>query len=197
MRHNCRSDHFFRRAKKEGYRSRSAYKLKEIQKRFQLIRRGDRVLDLGSSPGGFLQVIREAVGEKGVIVGVDLMPIPPLPYGNIHLYRGDVRTIDMGSIMAKEGIQAFDVMTSDLSPNLSGITEVDEKRTLELFESCKEIARNYLRAGGYLLFKTFFFPSFKSMKKQMEGLFERCLVIKPQASKKESSEVYLLCLNKR
>lgn len=197
MRRYSPNDPFFRKAKKEGYRSRSAYKLKEVQERFQIFRKGDAVLDLGSSPGGFLQVIREAVGDRGIVIGVDILPIPPLPYKNVHFYQADVRTIDIRSIMKREGISGLDVITSDLSPNLSGITEVDEKNMLELVEASEKIVKQCLRKRGHFFLKTFFFPTFGEVRDRMETIFERTVVLKPKASRQQSSEIYILCLHKK
>ncbi|MCX7856811.1 MAG: RlmE family RNA methyltransferase [Deltaproteobacteria bacterium] len=187
-----RKDKFYLKAKDEGFRARSAYKLLEIQKRFQLIKSGDRVLDLGCSPGSFIQVIHRIVGEKGFIVGIDLLETESFPSSNVVIRKGDVCEIDIKSIMEEYGIPSFDIITSDISPNISGIREVDEENRKRVYESIKKITVAGLKTGGHLIMKCFFTESFIPIKNDLKNMFKRVVVFKPQASRKISPEVYLI-----
>jgi|YelNatPaOPRAMG01_1025707.scaffolds.fasta_scaffold03511_5 23S rRNA (uridine2552-2'-O)-methyltransferase len=190
-------DAFFLKAKNEGYRARSAYKLLEIQKKFRVIKRGDRVLDLGCSPGSFIQVIREIIGEKGFVLGIDLLDTERFYAKNVLTIKADVKDVTMDMIKKICGIECFNVITSDISPNICGINEVDEANRKEVYEAIKKIVRTGLKKGGNFVMKSFFTESFVSVKKDLEIMFEEVFIFKPQASRKRSSEVYIVCLKKR
>jgi len=190
-------DAFFLKAKNEGYRARSAYKLLEIQKKFRVIKRGDRVLDLGCSPGSFIQVIREIIGEKGFVLGIDLLDTERFYAKNVLTIKADVKDVTMDMIKKICGIECFNVITSDISPNICGINEVDEANRKEVYEAIKKIVRTGLKKGGNFVIKSFFTESFVSVKKDLEIMFEEVFIFKPQASRKRSSEVYIVCLKKR
>jgi 23S rRNA (uridine2552-2'-O)-methyltransferase len=190
-------DAFFLKAKNEGYRARSAYKLLEIQKKFRVIKRGDRVLDLGCSPGSFIQVIREIIGEKGFVLGIDLLDTERFYAKNVLTIKADVKDVTMDMIKKICGIESFNVITSDISPNICGINEVDEANRKEVYEAIKKIVRTGLKKGGNFVMKSFFTESFVSVKKDLEIMFEEVFIFKPQASRKRSSEVYIVCLKRR
>jgi 23S rRNA (uridine2552-2'-O)-methyltransferase len=190
-------DAFFLKAKNEGYRARSAYKLLEIQKKFRVIKRGDRVLDLGCSPGSFIQVIREIIGEKGFVLGIDLLDTERFYAKNVLTIKADVKDVTMDMIKKICGIECFNVITSDISPNICGINEVDEANRKEVYEAIKKIVRTGLKKGGNFVMKSFFTESFVSVKKDLEIMFEEVFIFKPQASRKRSSEVYIVCLKRR
>jgi len=190
-------DAFFLKAKNEGYRARSAYKLLEIQKKFRVIKRGDRVLDLGCSPGSFIQVIREIIGEKGFVLGIDLLDTERFYAKNVLTIKADVKDVTMDLIKKICGIECFNVITSDISPNICGINEVDEANRKEVYEAINKIVRTGLKKGGNFVMKSFFTESFVSVKKDLEIMFEEVFIFKPQASRKRSSEVYIVCLKKR
>jgi len=189
-------DTFYEKAKKEGFRARSIYKLEEIQQRFGLIRPGDRVLDLGAAPGSWLQAESALAGARGLVVGLDILPIPPLPGQNIDLRHGDIRTLDVGALLAELGIPFFDVVTSDIAPNLSGIREVDDAHVLDLYEAVVRVVGEGLKKGGNFVVKVFFSPEFRDMARDLRPLFSKVVVFKPKASRGVSAEVYLVCTGK-
>ena len=118
-------DTFYKKAKLEGYRARSAYKLKEIQDKYRIIKKGDKVLDLGCAPGSFIQIIAQEIGRDGLVVGIDIQPVTPIPDKNVSTITGDIRDIDVSKILQRFSIPHFDVITCDIAPNLSGIREAD------------------------------------------------------------------------
>jgi len=189
-------DTFFKKAKKEGYRARSIYKLKEIQEKFGIIKRGNRVLDLGCSPGSFLQYISEIIGEKGLVIGIDVLPTQSLNKKNIITIQADIKDINIQTILASYSIDSFDVITCDIAPNLTGIRETDDKNIEELFFAVKTIVENALKKNGNFIVKSFFSESFKPIQQDLKTLFKKVTIYKPQASRLGSSEVYLICLGK-
>ncbi|HPU30674.1 MAG TPA: RlmE family RNA methyltransferase [Syntrophorhabdaceae bacterium] len=189
-------DTFFKKAKKEGYRARSIYKLKEIQEKFGIIKRGDRVLDLGCSPGSFLQYISEIIGENGLAIGIDILPTPSLNKKNIITIQGDIKNIKIETILTSHLVDSFDVITCDIAPNLTGIRETDDKNIGELFFAIKAIVENTLKKNGSFIVKSFFSEAFKPIQQDLKTLFKKVTIYKPQASRSSSSEVYLICLGK-
>jgi 23S rRNA (uridine2552-2'-O)-methyltransferase len=190
-------DTFYKKAKKEGYRARSAYKLEEIQNRFHVIRKGDNVLDLGAAPGSWLQLESVLVGDHGKVIGLDILPIAPLAAKNAVMKKADIREIDLSTLLDEFSIPSFDVVTSDIAPNLSGIREVDDANIHELYDAVVRVVREGLRKGGNFLIKLFFSPDFKDMASDLKPLFSKVITFKPQASRGVSSEIYLVCLGKR
>jgi 23S rRNA (uridine2552-2'-O)-methyltransferase len=185
-------DRFFRRAKEQGLRARSAFKIDEILKRHRLVGPGQAVLDLGAAPGGFLQILAAAVGERGVAVGVDLEPIR-------NLGRPWVRTavLDLLAPDALERIRAlhggrFDLVTSDMAPKTIGVKVTDEARSLELARMAVSVARDTLRLGGALVVKVFMGGDFPVFQKEMRALFDKVEVVRPEATRERSFEVYVL-----
>lgn len=149
-------DKWFFEAKKLGYRARSAFKLLEIQERFDLIKPGMKVLDIASAPGSFLQVISKIIGPEGLVAGVDLQAIAPFGQQNIRVLQGNI--FDKEKIEAfceKIGIEQFDVVTSDIAPNTTGLTGVDQYRSIELNIAILEFTHDWLKTGGNLLLKVF------------------------------------------
>ena len=187
-----RRDYYWRKAKREGFRSRAAYKLLEIQKKFRIFRKGDVVLDLGCAPGGWLQLIAEEVGPKGRVVGVDRQHTTPLPYSNVTLVQGDLTGSDVQrAIHAALGGPA-DVVTSDLSPNLTGIGFQDHLRSCELVREALLVAGRVLRPKGTFLAKVFQGEELEATVRDLKSQFGRVRRIVPTASRKSSSEIYLL-----
>ena len=130
-----RKDHFYRLARRLGYRSRAAFKLKELAERFSLLKRGDVVVDLGAAPGGWLQVARELVGDEGFVLGVDVSPIKPLPWSNVKLLRLDVTSPEAPNAVLQSLPRRADVVLSDLSPKVTGAWELDVARQAALVEA--------------------------------------------------------------
>jgi 23S rRNA (uridine2552-2'-O)-methyltransferase len=190
-------DTFFNKAKKDGFRARSVYKLKEIQDKFALIRPGDRVLDLGCAPGSFLQMISKLTGEKGRVVGIDILPVAPLPEKNITVLTLDIRQADTGALLKELSIVHFDAVTCDIAPNMTGIRELDDRNVDELFEAVLTVVKSCLKRGGNFLIKSFFSSSLKATEKSLKEAFQRVAIYKPAASRSVSSEMYFVCLGKK
>jgi 23S rRNA (uridine2552-2'-O)-methyltransferase len=188
-----RKDHFHQRAKREGYRSRAAFKLLEIQQSQRLLRPGQRVIDLGCWPGGWLQVAAEAVGPKGRIVGVDLAAIdPPLENENVIAFCADLtQPIVVAELIERLGGPA-DVVLSDAAPKLTGIRATDQAREGALLEGVEALLGGLLRAGGTLLVKILDGPDAVLVDRRLRGEFEAAKTVKPSASRRGSSERYLL-----
>lgn len=187
-----RKDTFYRKAKREGYRARSAYKLIELNQEFRLLRPGARVIDLGSWPGGWVQVAAELVGTKGKVVGIDLVALEPLAGPQVTLLQGDATDpVQQEKILAALGGPA-DVLLSDMSPKLSGIKEVDEARAMELCRAALQCAQILLRPGGALLTKVFMGTEHKTFLAEAHALFASAKTTKPESSRKGSAETYVV-----
>jgi 23S rRNA (uridine2552-2'-O)-methyltransferase len=189
--HEHVTDRFVRQAQREGYRSRAAYKLKELAEHDRLIRPGMTVVDLGAAPGGWSQVAVELVGAKGRVFAVDILDMPPVP--GVAFIRGDFR--DEATLRALEQAlagAAVDLVVSDLAPNISGIGMVDQARAVHLAELALEFALKWLKPGGNLLVKTFQGEGFNTFREMLRRHFRQVATRKPQASRSRSSEIYLL-----
>jgi 23S rRNA (uridine2552-2'-O)-methyltransferase len=186
-------DKFFQKAKDEGYRARSAYKLDAIQKKFRLIHIGDKVLDLGAAPGSFMQLIGKIVGEEGLVVGIDLKPIKPFKHSNMKAFEGDIFDED---IYEKIGLSEFDVITSDLAPATTGIKSVDAGRSFQLNEQVLKVAENHLKKGGHVVMKAFPGADHSELIRLAKKQFKTVKPFKPEAVQKSSREVYLVGLGK-
>lgn len=187
-------DQFHRLAKQKGYRSRASFKLFQVTKRYRFIKRGDRVLDLGAAPGGWLQAARKVVGAEGYVLGVDKDPIEDLPYQNVAVFVTDVTQSDVIERIQSVSGLAFDVVVSDLSPNISGVWEVDHARQMELARTALRIARVILRPAGNMLVKIFQGSELKEFQLEMKSSFSTLRIVKPPASRPESAELYFLGL---
>ena len=182
---------FQRRARREGYRARSAYKLQEIQRRSKLFRKGDTVLDLGAAPGGWSQVALEMVGPDGRVIGVDLAHMAPLE--GVELLRGDLRDTSLQQRLAN--LVRATVVISDMSPDLSGNYSVDQARSIELAELALAIASEH-RARSFAV-KVFEGEDFQQYRAAVQAEFGSVRTLSPEASRKASSEVYLIGKRKR
>ncbi len=187
-----RKDHYYKKAKQEGYRSRAAYKLLEIQKRFEIFRKGARVVDLGCAPGGWLQIIEAEVGPNGRMVGVDLQKTRPLGSGNVELIQGDITAPEVQSQIRQALGGEAHVVTSDLSPKLTGIHFQDHMRSCELVRTGLAVARELLKPGGTFLAKVFQGEELDAVVRGLEDEFGELRRVAPTASRKASSEIYLL-----
>ncbi len=189
---NRRNDHYYRLAKREGYRSRSAYKLLQISKRFNLIRLGDVVLDLGCSPGGWMQVSSQLVGDQGYVLGVDKRPVKGLKQKNTKTIVADVedpKTVEM-IIEALPG--KADITLSDLSPNVSGIWQIDHLKQLDLVRVALTIVREVLKHKGAFLTKVFQGEGTDRLVGELKDHFSNVRMVRPPATRKRSAEMYLL-----
>jgi len=183
-------DRYFKKAKQEGYRSRAAYKLLELQERYHILKAGDGVIDLGAAPGGWLQVAAKVVGQNGKVIGVDLESIQPLPERNVILLRGDIRSEAIQQrIRELIGGPAHCVL-SDLAPKLSGIRDADTARCLELNRTALTVAIELLRPGGTLVVKSFISSDLQLFSAELKQYFSAVQRTKPEATRQGSSEFY-------
>ena len=184
-------DIFVQRAQKEGYRSRAVYKLMEINDKDQILRRGMSVLDLGSAPGGWSQVAAKLVGEAGRVVASDILSMDALP--DVVFVQGDFteqETYDR--IVASLNDKPLDVVLSDMAPNMSGMPEVDQPRSMYLVELATELAGRALAPGGAFITKVFQGEGFEPWFRQIRDRFDRVTTRKPSASRPRSREVYIV-----
>jgi 23S rRNA (uridine2552-2'-O)-methyltransferase len=183
-------DTYYKRAKQEGYRSRAAYKLLELQRRFGLMRPGDVVVDLGAAPGGWLQVAAKCVGREGKVIGVDLQPIAPLREPNIIFLQGDITSPEIATKILELVHGKVDCFLSDLAPRLSGIRDADTARCLELNRVALAVATSLLRPGGSLLVKSFVNQELHTFTLEIKQHFQSVQRTRPEAIRQGSSEFY-------
>lgn len=186
-------DHWFRLAKEEGYRSRAAYKLIDIDDRKRVLRRGDRVLDAGAAPGSWSQVAAARVGPKGEVIGVDLKAIngggyPP----NVRFLQADLRDLDVAA-PPFDG-RPFDAILSDMAPDTTGDPMGDHFRSARLCQDLLDLATRCLRRGGNLVMKVFEGGEYPALLKRAERMFGEAKGYKPRASRSESVEMFVVCL---
>ncbi|HEY7166714.1 MAG TPA: RlmE family RNA methyltransferase [Candidatus Binatia bacterium] len=183
-------DSYFKKAKQQGYRSRAAYKLIELQERFHLFRPGDLVVDLGAAPGGWLQVAARYVKPNGKVVGVDLQPIQNLNDAFLSVLQGDVQSEEVQQRIKELIGGRADSVISDLAPRLSGIRDADTARTLELNRVALEVASRLLRPGGALVIKSFVNEELQAFTLELKRHFRSVQRTRPEASRQGSSEFY-------
>ena len=188
------NDHYSERAKKERYPARSVFKLKEAQKKFRLIKKGDRVLDLGCSPGSWLLYAAELTGKRGRVLGIDLktirIKIPP----QAETLTADILTIDRAWIDKQELGNRFNVVLSDLAPATTGNKALDATRSFQLCQVALSIVEMVLKPGGSFICKIFQGEEFKEFSDTVRSRFKRHKIFKPQSSRKESKEIFLVGL---
>jgi 23S rRNA (uridine2552-2'-O)-methyltransferase len=187
-----RKDHYYKKAKKEGKPSRAAYKIEQIQKKLKLINRGDVVIDIGCSPGGWLKEISKMVGPKGNVIGVDVKALRVEIPKNSTFILGDIMSPDAINQICLRLTRDADVIVSDMAPNLSGISFRDAYHSYELAARALEICRGILKEGGNFVVKVFPGKEITILKKLMEKLFKKVETIIPPATRKTSSEQYLI-----
>lgn len=190
-------DHFFKKAKQEGFRARSAFKIEEIAHRFRVLKSGAKVLDLGAAPGGFLQVIAQAIGPSGFVLGIDVVRINPLPYPHVKTAVLDVLAGDFDAKLRELYDGLFDAVVSDLAPKTTGVRSTDEARSLRLAGKALEIARARGRTGSSFITKLFMGGDFEKFREEVRAAFEEVKVVRPEATRGASMEVYLVGLRKR
>lgn len=184
-------EHFYKEAKQAGYRARSAFKLKQIQKKFSVIKKGDIVIDLGAAPGGWSQVTKELVGNQGTIIGIDLSSIEPLD-GVTFLQRDLTEKTTMDEIRGMIGDNKADVVISDMSPDISGNYSIDHARSIYLCEHSLLLAGQFLKSGGNFVCKVFNGEDLNSFVGKVRQNFRMVKQFSPAASRKSSSEIYIV-----
>ena len=186
-------DPYVKKAQKDGYRARAAYKLLEINEKTNLIKKGMTVVDLGSAPGSWSQVAGKLVGEKGVLIASDILPMDTLP--DVTFIQGDFREADVFErIMAEVGNRKVDVVLSDMAPNTAGNSAIDQPRMMYLCELAVDFALTTLPEGGALIMKVFQGEGTQELRKQMQADFSKIRSIKPGASRPRSKEMFWIAI---
>ena len=191
------ADHYSEQAKKERYPARSVYKLKEAQKKFRFIRKGDRVLDLGCSPGSWLLYAAELTGRQGKVLGIDLKPVTIKIPSQVQTLQADILTMDR-ALIENEGLAGrFNVVLSDMAPATSGNKMIDAERSYQLCQTALKIAQMALRPGGSFFCKIFQGEEFKKFSDSVRSYFKTHKIFKPQSSRKMSKEIFVLGVGKK
>jgi 23S rRNA (uridine2552-2'-O)-methyltransferase len=189
-------DPFVKKAQAEGMRSRAAYKLEELVGHDRLLRPGMVVVDLGAAPGGWSQVARRELGDRGRVLALDILEMPPI--AGVDFIHGDFREPEaLSRLEALLDGDSVDLVLSDMAPNMSGVDQVDQARSMYLAELARDFADAHLRRGGNFLIKLFMGAEFDAYMKDLRGRYEKVRTRKPAASRRRSNEVYALALGKR
>ena len=189
---DAKKDHYRKLAKELGYRSRSAFKLIELNKKYNLIKSNDNILDFGAAPGGWLQVSSKLVMPKGKVIGVDLLPIMPVGE-NVTIFQGDIREKEVIERILRAGKGKVDVVLSDMAPNISGIWKIDHNNQIDLTMLIIDRFPELLEKNGRCLLKAFDGPRLKSLENNLKKNFKNVKLIKPKVSRNASSELYISC----
>ena len=192
-----KKDYYYRKAKEEKYRSRATYKLLQAVKKYRFLKKGDVVVDLGAAPGGWLQAARKIVGKEGSVLGVDLNPIVPLKTSNIHTIVGDITDAETQEQIHKLLPSSADAVISDVSPNISGVWEIDHARQIDLAHESLELALRLLNDKGNFFVKVFQGDMCQDFVEEVRKHFLRIEIIKPKASRTKSAEIFILGLGLR
>jgi 23S rRNA (uridine2552-2'-O)-methyltransferase len=194
--HEHVNDEFVKRAQKEGYRARAAYKLIEIDDKDKLIKPGMTVVDLGATPGSWSQVANQRLKGQGRIIALDLLEMEPIK--GVEFIQGDFREeVVLRQLESSLQGKQVDLVIADMAPNMSGITVVDQAGAAYLTELALEFSRDWLKPSGNFLVKVFIGAGFDEILASMRGLFDKVVTRKPKASRGRSNEVYLLGLGKK
>ena len=189
-------DDFVRKSRLESYRSRSVYKLAEIDQRDRLLRPDLSVIELGAAPGGWTQYVAEKLSANGLLLAVDILEMDPVP--GAQIIQGDFTELEtLESIRSTMNGQSADLVLSDMAPNFSGQVAVDQPRAMYLAELALEMCRELMVPGGSLLVKTFHGAGFEEYVRQVRGMFGEVKSRKPRASRARSREVYILARNRK
>lgn len=190
-----RGDTYVHQAQELGYRSRAAFKLEEMDRRYRLLRPGHTVIDLGAAPGAWSQYALSRISPRGRVIASDLLPMEPVP--GVEFVQGDFRELSvLNHILDSLGGERADVLLSDMAPNLSGMVSIDQPRAMHLAELALEMTRDAVKPGGAFLVKLFQGTGFDALVTQARLDFSKVLLRKPEASRRQSREVYLLGQNK-
>lgn len=187
---DAKRDYYRRLSKEQGYRSRSAYKLLQLNKSYYILKPKSIVVDLGCAPGGWLQVAKMAV-TKGKVIGVDIQKVPTIE--GVTILQGDIEDTHTISSLVQILNGKANTVLSDISPSVSGIWSVDHAKQISLSKSSLNIAKQVLVRGGNAILKVFEGELLKEFKKETEECFDKVLLTKPMASRQQSSELYMVC----
>ena len=184
-------DHYVKMAQQQGLRSRSAFKLQELQEKYGIIKPGMTVVDLGAAPGGWCQVVLPLVGKKGKVVALDILGMEPLP--GVEFVQGDFTEEEpLSELETVLGGAPVDLVLSDMAPNMSGMAAIDQAKAMYLAELALEFVREHLKPGGDFVVKLFQGADFDGYVRLVRSMFSKVVVRKPKASRPRSREVYLL-----
>lgn len=188
-------DEYFHRAKREGFRARSAYKLKDIQRKFRLIKKGDAVIDLGAAPGSFMQATRDMVGPSGKMMGFDLQVMAPFDDANMWTCVADINDKDrvFGALKAVD-FGAVDVVTSDLAPKTTGIRDIDQYESVQLTDQAFYLATQVLKKGGHFVGKVFEGEDLPWLIRRVKKKFKKVKMFKPPSCRDRSFETYIVAM---
>jgi 23S rRNA (uridine2552-2'-O)-methyltransferase len=189
-----KNEYYFKKAKEENYRSRSTYKLVQANEKYGFIQRNSIVVDLGAAPGGWIQAARKMTGKNGFVLGIDLKPIEPFTQEYIRTIIADFTELGTIDVIMSFLRRKADVVLCDAAPNITGVWEVDHARQIELAEKALEIAQCVLRPSGSFFVKVFEGELLNDFMQTVKILFDEVKLVKPQASRQQSSEMYLLAL---
>lgn len=189
-------DYYVKMAQQQGLRSRSAFKLVELQEKYQLIKPGMTVVDLGSAPGGWCQVAQPLVGKSGRVIALDILEMEPVP--GVDFILGDFTEGEpLQQLEAALAGQKVDLVLSDMAPNMSGMAAIDQAKAMYLAELALEFCKEHLKHGGDYVVKLFQGTDFDGYVREVRSLFEKVQVRKPKASRPRSREVYLLARGRK
>jgi 23S rRNA (uridine2552-2'-O)-methyltransferase len=190
---DSKKDQFRRLARDQGYRSRSAFKLKQINQSYRILNKGDCIVDIGCAPGGWMQIALHEVGTKGKVIGVDIKKIEPL--SNAFIIQGNIEDEHVTDNILKISNSCVDVVLSDLSPNVSGNWELDHARQIDLTRNALRLSSIILKKRGKAVFKVFQGDMLNELVVELKKKFKKVILTKPNASRQVSSEIYLICLD--
>ncbi len=192
-----KKDHYYYKAKEENFAARSIYKLEEIDQKYRIIKAGMKVLDLGAAPGSWSQYLSQKVGEKGRVLGVDLIKVE-LTLANAVFIHADLRDLNLDKIFIENGFEPiFDGVFSDMAPKTTGIRITDQARSMELCELALHVSDRFLKPGGNFVCKFFHSDDFTELRKMMIERFGKVEVLRPQSTRKESKEIFLIGVSKK
>lgn len=191
---DSKKDQFRRLARDQGYRSRSAFKLKQINESYRILNKGHCVVDIGCAPGGWLQIALSEVGHKGKVIGIDVKKIEPLT--EAFVIQGNIEDEDIINSILNISKSNVDVVLSDLSPNVSGNWDLDHARQIDLTRSALKLTDKILKKGGKVVLKVFQGDMLNELIVELKKEFKKVILTKPNASRQVSSEIYLICIDK-
>ncbi len=187
-----RQDSYYKQAKREGKRSRATYKIEELDQRFKIFRKGQKILELGAAPGGWMEYIAKRVGVTGSILGLDLQNIAGLPSPPCKTLVADILNPETGARIDALIAPPLDGAVSDLAPNLTGIKATDQANSIAILEAALDLVKKRLAKGGFFICKVFQGNELKTFQLQLKKCFAKVTLAKPKASRKTSAEIYLV-----
>jgi 23S rRNA (uridine2552-2'-O)-methyltransferase len=188
---DARRDPYRKLAKENSYRSRAVYKLSQLNKSHHLLKQGMKIVDIGAAPGGWLQFASKISGSKGKVIGIDIKEIEPI--SNVVIIKGNVEDEQTVTLLSKYLVGKADIVLSDLAPNVSGLWEMDHLKQIDLTMKAVEITKKILKVNGNALYKVFQGEATPEFITYVKSIFSGVHITKPDASRKQSSEIYLLC----